>query len=150
MRRWLWTVPAVSVTLSAFAACQGEEEGAGHLREDTPLVGAARVHVELDEWSVAPDETSAPAGPITFVAENRGSMRHNLVVIKTHLVPEALPVSAANVDEEEAGRVVGVIKKFPPLLERSATFDLPAGKYVLICNVAGHYRLGMFAAMEIQ
>jgi uncharacterized cupredoxin-like copper-binding protein len=150
MRRWFWTVAAVSVTLSAFAACQGEEGGAGHLREDTPLVGDARVHVELDEWSVTPDETSAPAGPVTFVTENRGSMRHDLVVIRTDLAPEALPVSAATVDEEEAGQVVGVIKKFHPLLERSATLDLSAGKYVLICNVAGHYRLGMFAAMEIQ
>ena len=150
MKRWPFAgVAALAVSL-AFAACQDGEEARSRAQGETPAAGGTLVRVELDEWSVTPDETSAPAGPVTFVAENRGSMRHDLVVIKTHLVPEALPVSAANVDEEEAGRVVGVIKKFPPLLERSATFDLPAGKYVLICNVAGHYRQGMFAAMEIQ
>jgi uncharacterized cupredoxin-like copper-binding protein len=28
--------------------------------------------------------------------------------------------------------------------------DLAAGKYVVICNVAGHYQLGMRAALEVQ
>jgi uncharacterized cupredoxin-like copper-binding protein len=30
------------------------------------------------------------------------------------------------------------------------TADLAAGKYVVICNVAGHYQLGMRIALTVQ
>ena len=29
------------------------------------------------------------------------------------------------------------------------TIDLPAGHYVLMCNIADHYQLGMYADLEV-
>jgi uncharacterized cupredoxin-like copper-binding protein len=110
----------------------------------------ATVNVELKEFSISPDETTASAGDVKFVAENTGTQAHELVVLKTDLAPDALPVTEGAVDESARGvEAIGEIEEFAPGTTEEATFSLEAGNHVLICNVPGHYESGMHAAFEV-
>jgi uncharacterized cupredoxin-like copper-binding protein len=52
-----------------------------------------------------------------------------------------LPVVKFKADEE--GLVIGEIEEFAPGKTGRITLNLKRGRYLLICNVVGHYMLGM-------
>ncbi len=127
-----------------------------------PLVGANNaetVAVSLTEWAVTPDKTTVNTGPVTFNVTNDGPVDvHELVVIKTDLALDSLPVDAnGNVDESATGiTLVGEIEHIAVGANANATFNLVPGNYVLICNIwdAGeqeaHYAEGMRIAFTVQ
>jgi hypothetical protein len=89
---------------------------------------------------------------VTFDTTNDGpDDDHELVVIRTDLEPNALPTdeNGAVNEDGEGIEVIGEIEEFPPGETESATFDLEAGAYVLICNIydedeqEAHYAEGM-------
>ena len=134
---------AVAAVLAlAGAACGGgEEPGAG---------GGNTVNAKLADLSITTDVTSAAVGSVTFVATNAGPSVHELVVLRTDLAPDALPVEGGVVDEEASGiEAIGEIEEFETGGTESAAFDLTAGNYVLICNIPGHYEAGMAVALEV-
>lgn len=145
-RRGRWLVPLVvglAVLALVAAACGGGEEAAGG-------GGGSTVNVKLNDFSIAPDVSSVGAGSVTFVAENAGPSEHELVVLETDLAPDALPVEGGAVEEEASGiEAIGEIEEFEAGAEESATFDLAAGHYVLICNIPGHFGKGMAVAFEV-
>jgi uncharacterized cupredoxin-like copper-binding protein len=123
--------------------------------------GAGSVDVTLQEWSVVPASTSVAAGSVTFNATNEGPEDpHELVIFKTDLGHRDLPVREdGGVDEEGEGvELIGEIEEFEPGTSESGTFDLTAGKYVLICNLVeeeegaleSHYGLGMSTEFTVQ
>lgn len=107
------------------------------------------VAVELTEWSVnAP--RSAKAGKVAFTAKNSGSTPHELVVLKTDTDAGALQKNASGLVDEAKYGAVGKTKQVPDGKSESLEATLAAGKYVLICNVAGHYDLGMRTALTVE
>jgi len=110
----------------------------------------ARVSVEMSEWSIQVSNRAVTSGPMALALKNRGRLGHELVIIKTDQPPAALAAHEGFVDEAAAGEVVGRIGLLPPGREQTQTFQLNPGKYVLICNVVGHYQLGMAAALEAR
>jgi uncharacterized cupredoxin-like copper-binding protein len=150
---WLAGMAALAAVA---AACGDEEEG-----EEGGGGGGTTVNVTLGEWLVEPDPASAPAGSITFVANNEGSEPHELVIVKTDLAPGALPTKDdGSFDEEAAGvEVIDEIEEFEAGGSESITVDLAAGKYVLLCNLVeeeesgekeSHYEKGMHAAFTVE
>ncbi|MFY9269095.1 MAG: HmuY family protein [Candidatus Manganitrophaceae bacterium] len=108
---------------------------------------AEKVSVELKEWSITPDKaTLAAGGNVTFKAKNTGTVAHELVILKTDLPVDALTVVDKKVEEEKVGTVINEIAEFAPGTEKEITLDLPAGSYVLFCNVEEHYQNGMRVA----
>jgi len=142
-----------------------EEPTATEAADETPSDGetpaAGAIDVQLLEFEIVPDPESAAAGEVTFNARNIGEEVHELVVIKTDLASEALPTTEDGaVDEAGEGiEVIGEIEEFAAGGEESATFELDAGSYVLICNVTeeeedgtieNHYAEGMFAPFTVN
>jgi hypothetical protein len=116
---------------------------------------ATRVNVTLDEWTVTPDATSAPAGTVGFVAQNAGKEPHELVIVRG-VAPNALPVKRdGSLDEDKlaAGALVGEIEAFPAGTSCNGVFDLTPGEYTLVCNLVeeGHVHLneGMFTTFSL-
>ena len=103
--------------------------------------------VELTDFAVKADPGTVKAGHIVFAVRNRASMIHDLVVIKTDLAPNALPMDGGKAKEE--GKV-GSVANLSAGISRKLVLELPAGHYVLICNVVGHYQLGMRAALTVE
>ena len=89
------------------------------------------------------------ADGVTFRVANDGAVLHNFVVIRTDAAADALPVAGAAVDEG-AVDVVGRIDDLFGGDTRDATVTLTPGNYVLICNIPGHYQLGMTAAFTVE
>jgi uncharacterized cupredoxin-like copper-binding protein len=120
--------------------------------------GPTTVDVTLQEWAVVPASTTIKAGQVTFNAKNVGpDDAHELVVIKTDLGPLELATGAdGKVDEAGAGiTMIGEIEEFAVGASASGTFDLAAGKYLLICNVLdaegdAHYGKGMTIAITVE
>lgn len=109
------------------------------------------IRVELTEFEVTLGESSAPAGEVTFGAENAGEIDHEFVVIDTDLAPDELPEDGGGVDTEAEGlEVVDEIENVSPGSTEVLTADLEAGSYVLICNIAGHYSSGMHASFTAE
>ena len=109
----------------------------------------AEVSVSLSEWAVAPDPSSVAAGEVTFTAANAGSSPHELVIIRSDLAPDALPTEGGMVPEADVD-LVAKIEEFPAGTTDRLTIDLTAGSYVLICNVPGHYGLGMRVGFTVS
>jgi uncharacterized cupredoxin-like copper-binding protein len=117
------------------------------------------VKVTLTEWAVIPDKTSATAGNVTFEVTNAGpQFKHEFVIIKTDLDPADLPAdSTGKVDEAGAGiQFVGEVEELEIGATETASFELTAGKYVLICNIVeaaggheSHYNQGMRTAFTV-
>jgi uncharacterized cupredoxin-like copper-binding protein len=123
---------------------------------------ANTVNVALQEFAVTPDVTSVPAGKVTFVANNSGPEDvHELVVIKTDLAPDALPVDGDGKVTEDTPdlTVIGEAEDIEVGASRQFDLDLEPGKYVLICNILqteadgsleAHYQVGMRTAFEVE
>jgi uncharacterized cupredoxin-like copper-binding protein len=107
---------------------------------------ATSVGVTLKEFKVSPTVSSVKPGKVTFKIKNRGALDHELVVIKTNLAASKLPVKGGKVSLKSVAQA----GPFGPGRGSSLTVALKAGKYVLICNVKGHYQAGQRAAFTVR
>jgi uncharacterized cupredoxin-like copper-binding protein len=118
-----------------------------------PSIPADAVSVGLSEWSVKLTTTTAPAGNVTFNVANKGSAVHDLVVIKTDVPPDQLPIdpSILAVDTDAAGlERIARSESLGVGESQLLTAPLQAGSYVLICNVQTHYAEGMHTGFTVQ
>ena len=110
------------------------------------------VHVVAKEWAFAPSRTSIPAGNVTFELENQGRITHEMVVLKTDLPAKGLSPRADNpalIDEAAAGQVSGTVQDVGVGLTKTETLNLTPGRYLLICNQVGHYKVGMVSEFTV-
>jgi uncharacterized cupredoxin-like copper-binding protein len=89
--------------------------------------------------------SSVAAGPVTFTVKNSGTIKHEMVVVKTNGAT-LTPGSDGKVSEKGS---VGEIGDIPAGATRSVTLDLQAGQYELICNIKDHYKMGMYTAFTV-
>jgi uncharacterized cupredoxin-like copper-binding protein len=130
---------------AAAAACF---VGVGSGATAVALAGGARspsVKVTLDEMTITLSATHVPAGKVTFVARNVGSAEHEFVVLRK---PSSGKLAVTAFKAAEGGKI-GEIDGVPPGRTRRTTLTLQPGRYILICNVPGHYQLGMRAALVV-
>jgi len=137
-------LPLGLLAIVAFGGC-GETSEA-----DKDIAGYLIV---LDEWDISGrGGASLPgvrAGTFEITVRNTGTTLHELVILKTNLEIDSLPVDNQVVQEKKAGEVIGEVEEFQAGDTERATFSLAAGRYALICNVPGHYQRGMYAELEV-
>ncbi len=118
-----------------------------------PSAPSGPVRVVMAEWSVRPSVSSVPAGRVTLELVNQGKVKHELVILKTNLAVASLkmrPTEPDKVDEEAGATNEGEFEDVKPGETKSASFDLTAGHYLLICNQPEHYKAGMAVAFEVK
>lgn len=96
--------------------------------------------------------TTVPAGEVTFTVTNTGTKEHEFVLFKTDLAIADLPFDATNDEVVEDGTGVTHIDEIGSVLPgetKTLTVTLEAGNYAMICNLAGHYRMGMRAVLTV-
>ena len=108
------------------------------------------VRIIAKEMTFKLSTNSAPAGQVTFVVVNEGKLPHEVVILRTDMDAKALPISSSGnkVDEAAAGDHVGEVE-VEAGTTGAGTFRLTPGKYVLICNIEGHYQAGMTTAFTV-
>ncbi|MEO8272538.1 MAG: sulfocyanin-like copper-binding protein [Chloroflexota bacterium] len=98
------------------------------------------------EYKIDLGADRAAPGPVTFHITNSGTLLHEFVVLKTESMGDQLPIASGGgeIDEEAAGiTVVDEVEDIAAGASADLDVTLEAGHYVVICNVAGHYQLGM-------
>ena len=94
---------------------------------------------------------TARAGKVTFVVTNTSKDVVHEVVILPYKDGQALPYSDKDmrIDEEAAGHL-GEVSELEAGKSGSVTLDLKPGKYLLVCNIAGHYMNGMWEIVTLK
>lgn len=108
--------------------------------------------VEKD-FSIAVTPTSSTTRKVTFKITNQGPTAHEFVVFKTDLDPASLPLTADGTAVNEDGAGVTHIDEKEDIANGATTtlsLTLQPGKYVLICNLPTHYKLGMHAPFTVS
>ncbi len=116
----------------------------------TPAAGGETVKVEMGEFYYKPDAVTANAGAVTIDAPNVGNAPHELVLAKTDLDPAKLPIGSDGGVDEAALDVPGEVEEVEGGAEGTATLDLAPGKYVMFCNLPGHYKSGMYGSFVVR
>ena len=131
---------AIAVALVILASCSSAPE---QLPPDVQLT------VDMKEYSVTLSAASLKAGPTKIGIRNVGTMEHEFELIKTDVAFDKLPTDVGSGKAKEDG-LVKQVKVIQPNRVATVTADLQPGNYVIICNVAGHYQLGMRAALKVE
>jgi uncharacterized cupredoxin-like copper-binding protein len=131
---------AVGVLVLIAAGCGGQ-------------VGASGVRVvkvtERDFAIKAPHVLRA--GTIRFVVTNNGPVSHELILV--HAPQGRLPLRGDGFTVDETvleSRIVGTLEPAGPGTTRSLQVRLAPGRYVLLCNMAGHFMGGMSSRLLVR
>ena len=114
---------------------------------------AATVEIKMGEFYFSPKNATAKAGTTTIEAPNEGSVEHELVLFKSNKNPAKLPTEAnGEVNEEKLDKEAeeaGEIADVEAGDTKSEDFKLTPGKYVMFCNLPGHYAQGMYGTLTV-
>ncbi len=145
--RRLFVPLALVIAIPLLAACGGDAEPTPTPSGPLPTL----VDVEVSEWAVTQVINQSGSGTTTFHVTNKGALEHEFVLFRTDLGPTELPIGADGTVDESAGEVIGEIQpsELQPGDQAATTFQLGSGKYVLLCNLPGHYAQGMRSAFAL-
>jgi hypothetical protein len=95
-----------------------------------PVAAPFIVNVTLNEWNVLVEQQEIPAGKVSFLITNSGTMAH------------ALKIGGLSIGTSET-------EVFGPGITRTLNVDLPAGEFELWCPIGGHRGLGMETQISV-
>ena len=113
------------------------------------LPADVNVIVDMKDYTITLNTPTVKAGIVKFGVRNNGTMVHDFNLIKTDLAPDKLPIDGASAKAKTdvlVKQMINIAQGRVTTLEA----QLEAGHYVIICNVAGHYQLGMRAELTVQ
>jgi plastocyanin len=99
------------------------------------------VTVKERDFKIAASTQRVAAGDVVFRVTNRGPDAHELIVIRA---PGQLPLRSdgITVDEERLEAQTVTV--------RESRVRLRPGRYVLLCNMYGHFMGGMYAVVLVR
>ena len=146
----------LAIGATALAACGGgdaDDEGDASPTAEASVTEDSHSDEATVAFTLADFEITGPAtvaaGSVRIDATNEGAQAHELVIVRSDAATDALPVVDAVVPEDEVD-LIGEIEKIPGGEERSSTFVLEAGRYLVICNIPAHYQLGMVSELTVE
>jgi uncharacterized cupredoxin-like copper-binding protein len=95
--------------------------------------------------------TVLQAGRVDLTVDNRGPAAHELIVVRGR--PENLPMrtDGLTIDEDAIkSSEAGALEPANPGASRDLDVDLKPGRYVMFCNMYGHYESGMHTDLVVR
>jgi uncharacterized cupredoxin-like copper-binding protein len=127
--------------------------GGSGVQSAATQTAAKQIAVNQKDFAIALGKATAAAGTTTFVIHNAGPTAHEFKVFRTDLPVDQLPTTATG-DVNETGpgltRVAATPATTSPGGTQQLTATLAAGRYVLICNLPAHYRIGMHTVLVVS
>ena len=113
---------------------------------------STRMTITMLEYQIISERPDVPAGEVVFDVVNTGEEVHELVVIKSDMDTAALPPSAVKgeVDEAAIGEFIGAVEDVQTGTMKTGTMTLSPGRYILLCNLTGHYEGGMVSTLQVN
>ena len=130
------------LALLVVAGCGGWHSGAANV--------SSSIRVSERDFDIdAPKSVSA--GEVELRVDNKGPDAHELLVVRAGPGPLPMHSDGLTVDEEGlARRSVGVLEPSQPGVVRSLRVHLTPGRYVLYCNMSGHFLGGMRRVLVVR
>jgi uncharacterized cupredoxin-like copper-binding protein len=140
-RARLWVALGL-LALPVAAGCGGSQSGASNV--------SSAIRVSERDFAIdAPNSVSA--GEVELRVENKGPDAHELLVVRAGRGHLPMRSDGLTVDEEGlARRSVGVLEPSQPGAVRSLRVHLTPGRYVLFCNMSGHFLGGMRRVLIVR
>lgn len=107
--------------------------------------------MDMATMGITVDAVEIPAGAVTFNVTNLSPEFYHALTIALVADPTTelpYPTDKSMVDEEAAG-ISARLKELRPGASGSVTVDLEPGTYILFCNIAGHYVMGMWTLVKV-
>lgn len=121
------------------------------VRATRASVGSGHVvAVQERDFEITVAKHTIPAGPTIFRITNHGPDAHELIVVHDN---GHLPIrpDGMTVDEEALTKeTVGGLEPAHAGATRDLRVTLPPGRYLLLCNMYGHYMAGMHSELIAQ
>lgn len=107
--------------------------------------------VTLKDFSISTSTPIVDAGRVALNVYNKGPATHELMVVRTNLPDDQLPIAAdgLSVDEERLA-AVGEISEVNVWTGQTLDLRLTPGRYVFFCNLEGHYLGGMYETLVVS
>jgi uncharacterized cupredoxin-like copper-binding protein len=115
----------------------------------TNTVTAALGETSPTQMFIHLSAATAVAGKVTFAVTNQGTRTHEFVVLRTDTPADKFPIvsfegESDRIDEDAPGVTnVGETGDMKAGTTKTLSIDLTAGHYAIVCNLPGHYRMGM-------
>ncbi len=92
------------------------------------------------------------AGPVTFEVKNNSEKTiHEMLVLPIKNTTTPLPyIKDENRLDEDKTNSLGEVSELDPGKSGTLTLTIKPGKYLLVCNVPGHYAAGMWTLLTVS
>jgi len=140
--KMLTKIALVSVSMAAVS---------GQVLASVPEVVHARLWNHDDKMGITTDVSTVKAGKVDFEVVNESrTMVHEMLVVKVNSFDDVLPYNDkdASILEDETNDF-GEVSELEPGQSGSLTVNLTPGKYMLICNIPGHYKDHMYSQLVV-
>ena len=151
----LSVAPTVITVMSLLLACAVAMIVALEVRPSGGLsvpTGSHVVHVDERDFGIHIPEVTLPAGHYVFVDTNHGPSPHELVMWKTALPADHIPLGANRKVNEDSPVLASALdsgSSLNPGETRLLTTTLEPGHYVIVCNLPGHFMTGMHVDITV-
>ena len=142
--------PAPSVAVATTAPTEAPASTPAPTPAPTAAPKTGPVAVSLTDIAIKLDQGWTSAGPVTFSIKNVGTVAHQLVVLKTDIAQNQIPVSTTSPGTVTQPGFLGTTALINPGGSATLTLSLTSGNYVLLCNQPAHYLIGMHTAFKVN
>jgi uncharacterized cupredoxin-like copper-binding protein len=137
------------VLIGSMVSCGSDSGGA------VAATAVSATNVTEHDFEITLNDTLFKSGDVSFTVHNAGPSVHEFVIVKTDLAADALPTKTEDgaeiVDEDGEGfTAVDEIEDIQVDADETMTANLSAGKYVVFCNIPGHYLSGMHTPFTVE
>jgi len=135
----------MALVVSASALLASARAGGAHSQRTSP----PQIRVAERDFRVkAPRHVSA--GRFELRVTNSGPDTHELFVVRASTTKLPVRSDGLTLDEDAfKPRTAGTVDGIPPGDTRTLRVTLARGRYVLFCNMAGHYLAGMHTELVV-
>ena len=129
-----------------------DKMGSGDLSKPLGLGMGMHADMAQAKMGIAANPKSALPGMVRFDVTNQASgLVHEVQVARINDEAQVLSYDQSrNKVDIEGLQTLGAVSEIMPNKSASLILDLAPGKYLLFCNVAGHYMAGMWTVIEVK
>jgi uncharacterized cupredoxin-like copper-binding protein len=129
-----------------------DKVGTADLSKSMNLGMGMKADMKMAKMAININPKTAPHGNVRFNVTNLASnLVHEVIVARITDENQLLPYDQSrNKVDVEGIQTLGSVAEIDPNKSASLTLDLKPGKYLLYCNVAGHYMAGMWTVIDVQ
>ncbi len=129
-----------------------DKVGTADLSKSMGLGMGMQGDMKMAKMGINANPKVVPHGNVKFNVTNLASLLvHEVIVAQITDENALLSYDAGkNKVDEETIQTLGEVAEIDPNKSASLTLELKPGKYILYCNVAGHYMAGMWTVIEVK